>query len=221
MLLIYTINILNFKERIAKTESDISDAIRLKNNSKNLPSPESPSIAQKIDDLNEMRDKLRKSLDYPIDSFKDDFWKKLHSFIMNNWDELSINGNFAISFEISYIYCVYIILFIPGEFGFFIPAKYKYFIPKKVYNVKLVSDFLNEIDLFLKYIKIKSKKEFLITFYIGRQKSLKEDFKMLLDLPNVIMKDPIVAIRNFLAFKIWTDGYEDYKKNMKGEDKIN
>lgn len=219
MLMIFVLSVLNFKERVVKTESDLSDALRLKARSVNILKDSEPTISEKHDDLDDMREKLGKSLGYPINSINGKFWRKIHSFIMNNWNEIVINGNFAISFEISYIYCVYVIAFIPGEVAFFIPAKYKYFIPKKSYKIQIVADILKEMDMFLGYIKVKSKKELLITFYVGRQKSLKEDFRMLLELPKVIIKDPVRAIRSLLAFKIWTDGYEEYKNRNNGGNK--
>lgn len=220
-LLLYSLKIYFFilnsiQNHIARTQSEVYDSLKIKERTHiNFNEIEKLDKNQIRDELDEMKYKLSKLLDFDIHSFNDDFWKKLHNYIILNWKELNINGSLAINFEIRYFMCVYIILFIPEEIGFFIPARYKMIIPKKLYKIPIVKDILNEMDLFLKYIKIKSKGKLLITAYFGKRNCLKSDLNFLLNLKDRIINEPLSVIRDILSFEIWTDGYDEFKKTNK------
>lgn len=174
-------------------------------------------IADKINEMDAMKEKLNKALgtNGNVGSLTDkNMWKGLYDHIILKFPDLSIDGHLGIQLHIRYFLCCYIVAFIPAEFAFFFPGVYKRLIPKKAYTVPILGDALIELETFLRFVRIESKTSFIITFFLGRRNSVKEDLKFLLEVPDKIFSDPMYLLREVLAFEIRAEGYKDYKKSL-------
>lgn len=177
----------------------------------NLESFKSDSVDSFVKDqkLKEQRDKLAKYLQtddvYSLTSL--DLWKKIREYIILNWPKLFNDGYLSIPLDIRYNFCVFIVMMIPAEVIFPIPAFYTYLIPKSAHKVPILKDALKELERFFAFVKKRSKKQFLISFYVGRGGSPKEDLDFLLEIPKLITTDPIKILRWLLRYEIKSDGF--------------
>ncbi|KAF9764470.1 hypothetical protein NGRA_0550 [Nosema granulosis] len=202
------------------TDKEIMDDLR----AMKLDTPKFVSPAEDIQTKQETLDDLAKKfneafdLDGNVSSLTDkDMWKRMHDYIKLNLKDFLFDGHLSIELQIRYVFCSYIIAFIPAQFAFVVPGFYTYLIPKKAHKIPIVKDALRGLKTFFRFTKATSRESLFITFYFGRANSISEDLDLILRIPNLIMNDPVSLIRELLAFRIKAAGYdpEKYRKNKK------
>lgn len=159
--------------------------------------------------LEEQRDRLAKHLQTDsISALTDkDMWRRMHKYISANMPAHLDNGYFSISLVVQHIPCVFVFACIPAEVVVPLPSAYRFLIPRKAYGVPALKELLVGVGRFLAFVKKKSKKTFMITFYVGRTDNFAEDLDFLLEIPSLIKNDPIKILRWLLKFEVKADGY--------------
>lgn len=179
-----------------------------------------PKVIQEADNkkyIEDLTKKLNKSLglDDEITSLTDEkAWEKFYKHIELNFGNYFVDGKFMIDIQVRYFMCCYVFIFIPAEFAFFYPAMWPRLLPDSFLTNQYVKEVLKYIYIWQKFVKKKSKKKFLITFYVGRKNSLIDDVKFLLRIPFVLFSDPLEILRGLLAFEIKSEGYEEFKNTQ-------
>jgi hypothetical protein len=163
---------------------------------------------KELDDLKKALNERLGTEDYISGLHDKDSWRKLHDYLKTNWELFAIDGKFSIPLEIRYVLCCYVILFIPGEFGFFIPGFYKVLIPRSAKKIEIINNALEGLDRFLKFVRKRSKETFLISFHFGRKNTLREDIEFIKRVPDLIFTEPMAIVREVLKFEIRADGYK-------------
>lgn len=180
---------------------------------------EVPKVTEEAENkkyIEDLTEKLNKSLGLngEISSLTNEkSWEKLYKHFETNFGDYFVDGKFSIPLHIRYFMCCYIIIFIPGEFAFFYPAMWPELIPDAVLTNEIMKSVLSELRLFQKFVKKKSTKTLLVTFYFGRKNSMLEDLKFIINIPFLIFSDPLVIVRELLSFELKSEGYEDFKKD--------
>ncbi|KAK6090957.1 hypothetical protein P3W45_000202 [Vairimorpha bombi] len=164
--------------------------------------------AQKLDEFHKTFSEALELGDTVSSITDKDMWKRLYEYISINLPKFFIDGHFSIAFEIRYVMCSYVVAYIPGQFAFVIPGFYTYLIPKKAYTVPVLADGLKGLKKFFKFCKRRSRDSLMITFFIGRENSVLEDLKFILDIPHMITVNPLGILRELLGFRIKAEGYD-------------
>lgn len=180
-------------------------------------------VAQMHNDLDSMDEYINDQLGLPKGSVptinNKKAFKKLHDWIMLHFDDLALNGRLAISLEIRYFMCTYIVAFIPAQFAFFFPRALVSVIPAT--DKPVISDFVKALKTFLDFVKANESGELFITFSIGRTFNLKNDFDFILSIPKKILSDPLYLLKQALMFDLKAAGLEEYRakvsKNVLGK----
>ncbi|KAI5168304.1 hypothetical protein PAEPH01_0017 [Pancytospora epiphaga] len=195
--------------RMAQNDMLLSGKNSVENTADSIISPSMESITKNAR-LKEQRDKLAKYLGtediYSLTSHT--LWEKIRKFILDHWKELCPDGYLSIPLTIRYGFCVYIVMMIPAEVAFPFPSLYRYLLPKKTTKIQILNDFFLELDNFLSFAKEKSREQFLISFYVGKEISLRDDIDFLLKIPDLITTDPVKILRWLLQFEVRSDGYK-------------
>lgn len=144
-----------------------------------------------------------------------EIWTRLYEFLKENLDEFMIDGHLGVEMHIKYIFCVYVVAFIPAEFVFAFPAFLPKLLPKKAFKIPVVRDILEEMTNFLKFIRFRSKKTLIIPFFIGKKNSVLEDLELIKKIPELIYDDPEKLFKSLFALKVNAKGYDDFKKQIK------
>lgn len=177
---------------------------------------ESQKATEKLKDMDDMEDYINKELGLPEKSIPNihnsNAFKRLHKWLMDNLNDLIVNGRISITLEIRYMLCCYVVAFIPAEFVFFFPRFLITMIP--AIDKPLIGEFIETLKTFLDFVKIDSRNKLFTTFSIGRKFDSKKDLDFILEIPNKILSDPIYIIRYVLMFDLKADGYEDYKRKI-------
>ncbi|EPR80037.1 hypothetical protein SLOPH_915 [Spraguea lophii 42_110] len=181
---------------------------------------ETKNIQKAKDDIDRMEKYIQNELNLPnVKSIVDKkIWEGLLNYLKNNFaDFLDKNGNLSIPITIKYMFCFYIVAFMPSQFVFFFPSSIMKLIPKKSYEVPILKDFVTEFKSFLLFVKEDNKESFLTTLVIGRKRPLLEDLKFLIHIPVKIFSEPLSLIRDCMGFKFFAKGYDEYKEKQKNK----
>ncbi|KAF7701460.1 hypothetical protein CDIK_0829 [Cucumispora dikerogammari] len=151
------------------------------------------------------------SIKIPSFKYRDIFDRFLHHVSLNP-DDFFINGGLGIDFQIRYLACCFIVVFIPGQIAFFFPAKAFDWIPKRLKKLPFLRDFLRETKRFLKFIKKESKDKLFITATFGRSKGLFDDLKACVYAVRDFFDDTEKSIKTILDFEIRAENYDVFKE---------
>lgn len=213
--------ITNYKEKDNNSDSSSSNkelfddigSNKIKENSSiKIPQAEDALLTEKkLDEFHKIFTEALELKDTVSSITDKDMWKRLYDYIAKNLPKFFVDGHFSIAFEIRYVMCSYVVANIPGQFAFVIPGFYTYLIPRKAYTIPIISDGLKGIKKFFKFCKQTSKNQLMITFYIGRENSALEDLKFILEIPHLIINNPLGILRELLGFRVKAAGYDPDK----------
>ncbi|ELQ74369.1 hypothetical protein THOM_2732, partial [Trachipleistophora hominis] len=172
-------------------------------------------------DLNSMADYINDQLGLPKDAVPSinnkKAFKRLYDWLMLHFDDLALNGRIAISLEIRYFMCAYIVAFLPAQFAFFFPRALVKIIPST--DKPIIGDFVKSLKTFLDFVKANEQGELFITFSVGRSFNSKRDFDFILAIPKKIISDPLYVLQQALMFDLKAAGLEEFRARI-GEDTL-
>eukprot|EP00866_Antonospora_locustae_P001993 jgi/Antlo1/1993/2213 len=182
--------------------------------------PPTEDTIEKTKKLEEMKKKLNEALGTreEVKGLTDkDMWKRLHDYLVQNFNDFLVNGHLGVEMQIRYFLCCYVVVFLPMQTAFFVPAIFFKWIPRSSYKTPVLNDALKGLEIFLQFVRKESQTTFLISFVVGRKNMLKEDLQFILDIPQKILSDPAFIIREFLGFEIRARGLNKFKKSVTRE----
>lgn len=154
--------------------------------------------------LNSQKEKLKKHLntDQMYSLTDGDFWQMIYDFIKKNIADFLKDQTLFFTIYMRYSFCAYIIPLLPTQYFLIFPSFWKIFVPNKVLENESVKVFVKSLENFLKQVKERSDKEMLPVFVFTKSVTSEADLDFLLEIPDLLTKDPVKIIRWLSDFKL-------------------